>query len=237
MLNEKNILIPDIDDVSNAFVITIDDKRYEMFCDIFDFYGIPIPQKFEGVKCDNGVIGCSKSHYSVVKLAKERNLPYVMIYEDDAFPRNDCLEHFFYSMENVPKDWDFLKLEDIHIEQYDITCDVNDYWFRGKVGGGSGTGCYIIRESGYDMFIRQYDNCGFHYPSDLILCDLMKNPFMKFYIQKKLCFLQHNIHGCKTMHTGLFTLSKQKYLAKYYSDDVENFDVSYYMSHRLKIDK
>ena len=44
------------------------------------------------------------SHISVVKLAKMRNLPYVFIFEDDAYPCDDILNKSSKYFNNIPDD-------------------------------------------------------------------------------------------------------------------------------------
>ena len=41
------------------------------------------PNRFEAIKHDKGIIGCTKSHLEVIKLARTNDWPYVAIFEDD----------------------------------------------------------------------------------------------------------------------------------------------------------
>mgnify|MGYP001303011889 CR=1 FL=1 len=40
-------------------------------------------QRFEAIKANSGRVGCSMSHLKILKHAKENNLPYVVVMEDD----------------------------------------------------------------------------------------------------------------------------------------------------------
>lgn len=68
-------------------------------------------QRFSAIKHANGRIGCSMSHLKCLKMAKERNMEYVLIIEDDilfllpdTFIKN--INKFFYTN----KYWDVLLL-------------------------------------------------------------------------------------------------------------------------------
>lgn len=67
----------------NSFVISINDKRYKLFKKIFNYYQLPLPKLFNGVKHNNPVLGCLLSHYNILKLATLWSLPYIFVFEDD----------------------------------------------------------------------------------------------------------------------------------------------------------
>ena len=64
----------------NSFVISINDKRYKLFKKIFNYYQLPLPKLFNGVKHNNPVLGCLLSHYNILKLATLWSLPYIFVY-------------------------------------------------------------------------------------------------------------------------------------------------------------
>jgi GR25 family glycosyltransferase involved in LPS biosynthesis len=41
------------------------------------------PERVDAIECKNGAIGCALSHIKCIELAKQRNLPYACICEDD----------------------------------------------------------------------------------------------------------------------------------------------------------
>lgn len=43
----------------------------------------------EAIKTDNGAIGCFLSHKKCVEIAKERNMKYIIVLEDDCLPMNN----------------------------------------------------------------------------------------------------------------------------------------------------
>ena len=48
-------------------------------------FGINEPIRFNAIKHDIGLIGCVKSHIKCIELAKERQYPFVCIFEDDIY--------------------------------------------------------------------------------------------------------------------------------------------------------
>ena len=51
-------------------------------------FGINKPNRFEAITHEIGIVGCVKSHIKCIELAKERNYPFVCIFEDDIVFRN-----------------------------------------------------------------------------------------------------------------------------------------------------
>jgi len=51
-------------------------------------FGLNSPNRFEAIKHEIGIVGCVKSHIKCIELAKERDYPFVCIFEDDIVFRN-----------------------------------------------------------------------------------------------------------------------------------------------------
>lgn len=73
----------------SIFCINLDSRpdRWEHFQ--FVMKDTPIVdsiQRFSGIVASNGVEGCRQSHISIIRKAKEENLPWVGIMEDDCTP-------------------------------------------------------------------------------------------------------------------------------------------------------
>ena len=45
--------------------------------------GIQKPQRFNAIEHEIGLIGCAQSHIECLKIAKDKNWPYICIFEDD----------------------------------------------------------------------------------------------------------------------------------------------------------
>ncbi len=77
-----------------AFCITCNLNRYKYLAKCFQTVGLEQPRIFPGVRHQNGNDGCRLSHMGLMMLARTCNLPYIVVYEDDAYPRRDVIEKF-----------------------------------------------------------------------------------------------------------------------------------------------
>jgi hypothetical protein len=66
-------------------------------------------ERFPAVKREPGALGCSYSHYNVIRLAKERGYPSVVIFEDD-FQFLVSREEFDSVLSSLPDDFDVVML-------------------------------------------------------------------------------------------------------------------------------
>ena len=77
-------------DFKYSCVVCVDDYKFELFKKTFTHYGLPIPMRVgELVAGQTPIQNCSHNHINCVRYAKEHDWPYVIIFEDDAFPRKD----------------------------------------------------------------------------------------------------------------------------------------------------
>ena len=56
--------------------------------DTLKLFGINQPNRFDAIKHEIGYVGCAQSHIKCIELAKERDYPFVCIFEDDIIFRN-----------------------------------------------------------------------------------------------------------------------------------------------------
>ena len=76
-------------------------------CKVFKAYGFSIvPELLVGSQLKNmsGPYNCKHSHMRAVKLAKSRNWPFVMLFEDDAYPCDDVMHKLEELLYAVPYD-------------------------------------------------------------------------------------------------------------------------------------
>jgi len=128
----------------NTFVISLkerDDRRKKVTAELkaqklaFQF--------FDGIKDENPIYGCTASHVGVIKIAKEKKLPYVLIFEDDAkFVQN-------FHIPKVPENWDMLYLGSCVNKIYD------EYYYRWKKCCCWYAHAYIVHERMYDRIIEE----------------------------------------------------------------------------------
>ena len=99
------------------YCINLDSRkdRWEQCLTEFNKLGISdIVQRYAGIKMKPGIAGCTKSHIELIKLAKERNLNNVLIFEDDFEIANDefvdILEKSFEQLNSKGLEYDLLYL-------------------------------------------------------------------------------------------------------------------------------
>ncbi len=107
-------------------------------------------ERFNAIKMPNGRAGCSMSHLKVLQTAKERNLDYVVVVEDDAmFVNKDFINQQLQTVFNNNIDFDvFLLAGNIRPPIQKIT----DYIFR--VFTSYTTTGYIVKKQYYDTLIN-----------------------------------------------------------------------------------
>lgn len=223
-----------IDFSKNAFCITISERRYELFKHIFKSFSLPLPIRFDGYRIDEDpALGCSLSHYNLIQMAKAEKLQYLIVMEDDIFPRKDIVEHLNKALSDVPDGFDWLKLEDNYFTKFKKNFDYNDIWFEGiNKRTGSGTGCYVISENAYDIALEIYENpVNEDFGKQMTKADLVM-PFSQIlrncnsYALKKLAFLQHHILSDEAIISQTqFDEGSIKGLLTRYNEDASNFEI------------
>ncbi len=136
-----------------SFCMTINPKRFAYMCRNFDAVGVRPPVKFECVRWGNGSnMGCVLGHLAILRMAKELNLPYCIVYEDDAYPRPDILWKWEQIQNYIPPDCGLLKLGNSSYRGEFIK--LNSAVGFMKSGVAFGSHAYIIRNEMYDELIE-----------------------------------------------------------------------------------
>jgi GR25 family glycosyltransferase involved in LPS biosynthesis len=93
---------------------------------------------------------CFLSHLKCIQRAKDNNLPYVLILEDDAIFTEDCIEIFDRALTEVQtRQWDMLYLgANLNSNAYKITPTLV------KLSGAYTTHAYIVHEQFYDTILN-----------------------------------------------------------------------------------
>lgn len=149
--------------VKNAFCLSVDRRRRDNFTRIFSkLFGV-VPRFFDGYTDNpNGRINCNVSHMAMIKMAKAMDMPYITIFEDDAFPRPDAKYLLEECMKHVPGDaamvlWGFgnspgnLPV----VNEYMQRAEKPDYLW--------GSHAYTIFKSGYDKYSELYPRAADQY--------------------------------------------------------------------------
>lgn len=165
---------PTVDDLmKNSFVISVDDQQHEEFVKRFKQAGFNhIPQYWQGIKFgkfddydkisqslsrqQHGIIGCSASHISLVLHAKRNDLPYVCIFEDDAFPCEDCICQFKNTLQEIPY------FTNVYLLGW-LQCKTKECHggILKAVKHITGSHAYVLFKRGYDEYIKTFSttNC------------------------------------------------------------------------------
>jgi hypothetical protein len=119
------------------------DRRLRLIKELKDHV---IPAEFVIVERHptNGAMGCLHGHLQMIRLAKERKWPSVLILEDDVTFETETSENA-----DIPDDWDMLYLG-VHALR---GTDVNSHIFR--LLTGLTTHAYLLHERMYDVILAQ----------------------------------------------------------------------------------
>jgi len=119
--------------------------------------------------------GCINSHFEIIKIAKEKNLPYVLILEDDA--------KILKNIKNIPEppnEWDMLYLGGYIKERFSIhdsNWDIVSSWC---------THAYIIHSKIYDKVLNNFESWASKQSEDKVAID---EYYIDFIHQNKKSFI------------------------------------------------
>ena len=144
--------------MNNIYVINLEHRKDRMnninerFKNYFNI------NRVEAVKDKEGWIGCLKSHKKCIQYAKDNNLKYIIVMEDDCTPKiNDWFEKFNDIKENIfekKDDWDIFlggstKTNTKNINKYDFQ-NVNIY----NIIKAHNTHLIVYNHTCYDFFLN-----------------------------------------------------------------------------------
>lgn len=116
-------------------------------------------QRFEGIKHDDGRIGCCISHLKVIEMAKKNNLEYIVVVEDDIqFLQPDNYNQLLIYFNNFIKlnnlDYDVLLLAGSMLDRANGIKPINNIIYK-AIACLTTTG-YIVKKHYYDKLIDNY---------------------------------------------------------------------------------
>ena len=141
----------------DIFVINLKHRKNRL--DLFNFY---FSKHFninvtDAIKDKEGWKGCLNSHLKCIQYAKDNNLKYIIVFEDDAAPLNGGCEKLKKIAEEVfekKNNWDIYLGGSIRIYQkskikkYDLKNDI----FR--IHAAKSTYCIVYNHTCYDFFFK-----------------------------------------------------------------------------------
>lgn len=117
--------------------------------------------RIEAVECKQGAIGCGMSHIRCIELAKEQNLPFVCIVEDDiTFTNPDLFREQLDFFLSSSIDWDVLLLG----TNMGPPFDKEEGCLR--VFNAQTTTGYIVKQHYYDTLLNSFKKSVGHLLSD-----------------------------------------------------------------------
>ena len=163
----KNVIVPaiykktDVVSVSSiynhidyVFYINLDRRtdRRDHIESTFRRYGIDKYERFSAIPDDFGIVGCTKSHQAVFKLAKERGYKNVLIFEDD-FEFLVTPEEFQETVRQI-----FLGGSgpgDVCMFSYNVNqMEETDNPYKIRILEASTASCYVVMGHYYDRLIE-----------------------------------------------------------------------------------
>ncbi len=116
-------------------------------------------ERFSGIYCPppRGIVGCTKSHLAVLKLAKERKYKNVLIFEEDF----EWIESDAVVEEEMTKLFTHNPNFDVCFLAYNLKKGRQDekYPFLIKTDYSTTASAYIVNQHYYDTLITLYEEC------------------------------------------------------------------------------
>lgn len=152
--------------VDNIYCINLDKRtdRWEECQSEFKKLNIQNSvNRFSAVDMSPGIAGCTRSHYEVIKLAKEKQFKNVLILEDDVVFNTDI---FTYILNNT---FDQLKSKNLKYDMLYLGANLTGNGNKlidknlAKLSTAKTTHAYIVNSSIYDYIIDSYYNIDWNY--------------------------------------------------------------------------
>lgn len=186
------------DIADNSFVISIDKERLDKFYSVFSAAGWKenLPEHVNGVLLKDSLNshGCTLAHLKVIELAKERSLPFCVIFEDDAYPRYNFVDKVFQAFKDIPDNANALLLGYLgsylkhHISQNNLCVSLIN---NSKYIGGHA----------YAVFNRAYDDIIDMLKSGRV-ADATLSLIDRAYFVDNTIFIQHILKPSMTVRHG-----------------------------------
>lgn len=154
MITHKRSIIYNF--IDHVFYINLSHRndRREHMEKLFQQFGIDEYERFEAIQNDYGILGCTKSHQMVYKIAKERGYKSILIFEDDF--------EFLVSLDTFEDTMKQLFCNDLHADVVMFSYNLKTY--RGtqfpniiKITNAATASCYAVMGHYYDTLIKHYD--------------------------------------------------------------------------------
>lgn len=142
---------------NNAFVISFNTNNTNLMKQLFDIHHLSMPKIFPASHNSDltGPYNCLLSHVSIVRMAKALDLPFVVIFEDDAYPCDNVYIKLEEVLKYIPTYVNILLLGwASEARPYGLQKFDQIYNKITRIIGGSHA--YVIFKSGYDEYLNKY---------------------------------------------------------------------------------
>ena len=184
----------------NAFFISCNERRQAIlkaWFRRFKFTSEPVIFHAYSNKSLSGPYNCTLSHISVLKMAKAMKLPYVVIFEDDAYPCIDMPGRMAIACSNVPSDADILILGYSKVKGCAKPTDISDEIVKTSGKNVYGSHAYVVFDKAYDKMLDYYQR------NDKIPADgMFSNKACNVYFIKYPLFIQYSSEKSMNGHSG-----------------------------------
>ena len=123
-------------------------------------------ERFEAVNKQPGIIGCTKSHYEIIKKAKENNFKNILIFEDDVeiVQENaaDLISQALQQLKDRNITYDMFYLGGNLTGKKNMSYRIDDN--LAKLDGCKTTHAYAISSAAYDYVLNAYDDLDWDNP-------------------------------------------------------------------------
>jgi len=178
---------------SNSICMSINPKRFNYMCENFKSVGLIPPKLFQGVRWNRGSnTGCVLAHITILNMCRMKNVPYVVIFEDDAYPRPDVKDKWNEILSNMPENCGLLKLGNSSYRgKYE---SVNKCMYYMSSGTAFGSHAYIVRKELYNTLIQKMIDL--NVPDVAMNTEYYRDQFYKPYVLnlEYHLFIQKNIN-------------------------------------------
>ncbi len=144
-----------MENIDKIIYINLDhrtDRRKEIE-EEFEKYNFPLDKiiRFSAYRDQNGALGCTRSHYNVIKFAREQNYKNVLILEDDfqmvvSKEELDKSLNYFFNLQ-FEKPWDVLMLAYNIGEPHSVVENYKDDKVIGRVRFAQSASAYLVNGS------------------------------------------------------------------------------------------
>ena len=180
-----------------SYVLTMNDRKFNIFKNTCESYMNFCPNRFDGLPDKTAVLSCGNNHQRMIKMAKDNNFPFIIIFEDDAVGQLDSISKLISYIKDIPVDCDVLALGGVGrylAKQIHLYPDENKQYYILQSGIVWGSQAYICFRRGYNNIIN---NLNKNKIADHSIFHMYRN---NIYRIDETLFIQTYVPDCNYIH-------------------------------------